>query len=147
MTMKMFMSPDNQANELNRFFFELTPSGVLFVIFSLALTVFLYWIFVSIYKNTIAKTKLFQKIFKTGHPSIPNSGYDNVDFYFIGILVSSLPVLCVFFLSFSHISLFQVYSRETEAIDSIKRKDIFDQYDYKVVVTYYNDSYSKHTYN
>lgn len=147
MTMKMFMSPDNQANELNRFFFELTPSGVLFVIFSLALTVFLYWIFVSIYKNTIAKTKLFQKIFKTGHPSIPNSGYDNVDFYFMGILVSSLPVLCVFFLSFSHISLFQVYSRETEAIDSIKRKDIFEQYDSKVVVTYYNDSYSNHTDN
>ena len=62
-------------------------------------------------------------------------------------MVSSLPVLCVFFLSFSHVSLYQTYSRETEAIDSIKREDIFQRYDSKVVVTYYNDSYSNHTDN
>lgn len=145
--MKMFMSPDNQANELNRFFFESTPSGVLIGMFFLFLTVFLYWLFVSVYKNTIVKTRFFQERFTTGHPSISNSAYDRVDFYFIGILVSSLPVLCIFSLLFSHVSLFQTYSRESEVIDNLRVEDIFKQYDSKVVVTYWNDSYSNYTEN
>ena len=140
------MSGNNQYNQLNRFFFHLTPSGILFMIFSLILVSFLFWFFISIYKNTIAKTRLFQKHFKTGHSSIPNSGFDKVDFYFIGFVVSLLPVLCIMSFLFSNVSMFQAYARESEAVDSLQRKDIFENYDSKVVVTG-NYRYSNYTEN
>lgn len=146
MTMKLFIIENNQYNQLNRFFFHLTPSGMLFMIFSLILVSFLFWIFISIYKKTITKTRLFQKCFKTGHPSIPNSGFEKVDFYFIGFLVSLLPVLCIMSFLFSNVSMFQTYERELEAIDSLQRKDIFKNYDSKVVVTG-NYRYSNYTEN
>ena len=145
--MGLFWVIPHQPNEFSNLFFQSTPSGLLFGMFFLFLTVFLYWLFVSVYKNTIAKTRFFQERFTTGHPSISNSAYDRVDFYFIGILVSSLPVLCIFSLLFSHVSLFQTYSRESEAIDNLRVEDIFKQYDSKVVVTYWNDSYSNYTEN
>lgn len=140
MTMRLFMSENNQFNELNRFFFHLTPSGVLLMIFSAILVSFLFWIFISIYKNTIEKTKLFQKT------SIPKSGFDKIDFYVIGFAVSLLPVLCIMSFLFSNVSMFSTYTRESEAIDSLQRKDIFEHYESKVVVTG-NYGYSNYTEN
>lgn len=146
MTMRLFMSENNQFNELNRFFFHLTPSGVLLMIFSVILVSFLFWIFIFIYKNTITKTRLFKKHFKTGHTSIPKSGFDKIDFYVIGFAVSLLPVLCIMSFLFSNVSMFQTYARESEAVDNLLRKDIFEQYDSKVVVTG-NYRYSNYTDN
>ena len=146
MTMRLFMSENNQFNELNRFFFHLTPSGVLLMIFSVILVSFLFWIFIFIYKNTITKTRLFKKHFKTGHTSIPKSGFDKFDFYVIGFAVSLLPVLCIMSFLFSNVSMFQTYARESEAVDNLLRKDIFEQYDSKVVVTG-NYRYSNYTDN
>lgn len=148
MNMRLFiselMSGNNQYNQLNRFFFHLTPSGMLFMIFSLILVSFLFWIFISIYKNTIAKTRLFQEHFKTGHSSTPKFGFDKIDFYVMGFVISLLPVLCIMFFLFSNVSMFQSYERELESIDSLQRKDIFENYDSKVVVTG-NYRYSNYT--
>lgn len=146
MTMRLFMSENNQFDELNRFFFHLTPSGVLLMIFSAILVSFLFWIFISIYKNTITKTRLFKKHFKTGHTSISKSGFDKIDFYVIGFAVSSLPVLCIMSFLFSNVSMFSTYTRESEAVDSLQRKDIFEHYESKVVVTG-NYGYSNYTEN
>lgn len=150
MNMRLFiselMSGNNQYNQLNRFFFHLTPSGMLFMIFSLILVSFLFLIFISIYKNTIAKTRLFQEHFKTGHSSTPKFGFDKIDFYVMGFVISLLPVLCIMFFLFSNVSMFQSYERELEAIDSLQRKDIFENYDSKVVVTG-NYRYSNYTEN
>ena len=146
MTMRLFMSENNQFNELNRFFFHLTPSGVLLMIFSAILVSFLFGILIFLYKNTITKTRLFKKHFKTGHTSIPKSGFDKIDFYVIGFAVSLLPVLCIMSFLFSNVSMFQTYARESEAVDNLLRKDIFEQYDSKVVVTG-NYRYSNYTDN
>lgn len=148
MNMRLFiselMSGNNQYNQLNRFFFHLTPSGMLFMIFSLILVSFLFWIFISIYKNTIAKTRLFQEHFKTGHSSTPKFGFDKIDFYVMGFVISLLPVLCIMFFLFSNVSMFQSYERELKTIDSLQRKNIFEQYESKVVVTG-NYRYSNYT--
>ena len=116
------------------------------MIFSVILVSFLFWIFIFIYKNTITKTRLFKKHFKTGHTSIPKSGFDKIDFYVIGFAVSLLPVLCIMSFLFSNVSMFQTYARESEAVDNLLRKDIFEQYDSKVVVTG-NYRYSNYTDN
>lgn len=152
MNMRLFiselMSGNNQYNQLNRFFFHLTPSGVLLMIFSAILVGFLFWFFIFVlYKKFIAKPKFIQKFIRDKDPSNPKLGYSKINFYLVGFDISLLPVVCILAFIFTSVFPFSTYVRELKTIDSLQRKNIFEQYESKVVVTYYNDSYSNHTDN
>lgn len=145
MTMQLFMSENNQFNELNRFFFHLTPSGVLLMIFSVILVGFLFWFFIFVlYKKFIAKPKFIQKFIRDKDPSNPKLGYSKIDFYLVGFDISLLPVVCILAFIFTSVFPFSTYVRELKTIDSLQRKNIFEQYESKVVVTG-NYRYSNYT--
>ena len=145
MTMRLFTIENNQYNQLNRFFFHLTPSGVLLMIFSAILVGFLFWFFIFVlYKKFIAKPKFIQKFIRDKDPSNPKLGYSKINFYLVGFDISLLPVVCILAFIFTSVFPFSTYVRELKTIDSLQRKNIFEQYESKVVVTG-NYRYSNYT--
>ncbi len=69
MNMRLFiselMSGNNQYNQLNRFFFHLTPSGILFMIFSLILFYFSFYliiIFLFLYQGVYSISFVFSNL-------------------------------------------------------------------------------------
>ena len=145
MTMRLFTIENNQYNQLNRFFFHPTPSGVLLMIFSAILVGFLFWFFIFVlYKKFIAKPKFIQKFIRDKDPSNPKLGYSKINFYLVGFDISLLPVVCILAFIFTSVFPFSTYVRELKTIDSLQRKNIFEQYESKVVVTG-NYRYSNYT--
>jgi len=143
--MRLFTIENNQYNQLNRFFFHLTPSGVLLMIFSAILVGFLFWFFIFVlYKKFIAKPKFIQKFIRDKDPSNPKLGYSKINFYLVGFDISLLPVVCILAFIFTSVFPFSTYVRELKTIDSLQRKNIFEQYESKVVVTG-NYRYSNYT--